>query len=106
MEVTVVRGSSYISDTNKIDPHKLSREQEQEYIGLVIKTKLIEAFNGSVPRVILDEALSLIDYSKFSDINNLNQDSKLLLENLIKYQLFIRNINFEDIDIGTIINRL
>lgn len=104
MEITVVRGSSYISDNSKIDPSYLTKEQLSDYIALVIKTKVIEAYNGKVPTLKLDEALSGINYLNYS--NHLTDNNqRLLLENIIKYQLFIHGIDTNNIDFKEIVNR-
>ena len=101
MEVVAVRGSSYVSDNTKINPNQLSEKQKKDYMELVVKTKIMQFYTGDI--VMLDEALSGIDYSNFT--SNLTDDAKLLLENIIKYRLYIYGIDIKNIDIKSIINR-
>ena len=105
MNVAFVRGSSYISDNSKINPNYLTKEQKSDYTALVIKSKVIEAYNGSVPTKKLDEALSEINYENYC--NNLdNSDQKVLLADIIKYQLFVYGIDTNNIDFREIVNRI
>lgn len=104
MEVLLTKGKSYLTDSNKINPNYLTLEGKRAYVAHLIKSRVIKYFNGTQPKVILDEALSRIDFSIF-DVR-LNKDEKLLLRDLIVYNLFLYDIDPYLIDFEEIFSRL
>lgn len=104
MEVVAVRGGSYLNDPAKIDPRDLDISQYCEYMGLVIKVKVIQYLDGRYSKNDINDALSCINYNAFIKIDKspLNINQKSLLKDIIKYELFLKNIdtdliNFEDV---------
>lgn len=106
MKLAIVRGSTYLSDNNKINPNYLTNKQLSDYIALVVKSKVIETYDGTVPTKILDEALSGINYDNYCGNNLNNDEQRLLLANIIKYQLFIYGIDTNNINFKEIVNRI
>ena len=106
MDVIITRGNSYLSDDNKINPTNLTQKQKIQYMELFLKTRLIQSLNGKVSSKIIDDSISSIDFSTFADnFGKLNSDQKFLLDNLIKYQLFLRGIDIDALDFNEILSR-
>ena len=86
MEIVVRRGNR-----ETIDQSNLSPKQKPGYLNLKIKLKLDSLFKGSVNHQLIEEAVNCIDLHPFTKIEN--NDQKLLLINLIKYQFMIRGVD-------------
>lgn len=106
MEVIFTRGESYVTTDNKINPENLCNKQNELYLAHLIKSTIIKQFNGTQPKVILDQALSRIDFSAFCTEIPLNNDQKLLLRDLIVYNLFIYDIKPDNINFNELLGRL
>lgn len=94
MEIVVQRGTP----PREIDVEKLADCQKPGYLNLKIKLKLISLY-PQISRDLINDAIDHIDLVPFTTLKN--SDQKLLLANIIKYQLMIRGI---DADINTICN--
>ena len=86
MEIVVRRG-----DRETIDQSNLSPKQKPGYLNLKIKLKLDSLFNQSVNHQLIEDAVNCIDLYPFTKIEN--NDQRLLLLNLIKYQFMIRGVD-------------
>lgn len=86
MQIVVQKGNR-----ETIDQSKLSQKQKPGYLNLKIKLKLDSLFGGTITHSLIEDAVNCVDLYPFIELKN--DDQKLLLMNLIKYQFMIRGVD-------------
>lgn len=94
MEIVVQRGIP----PRQINVGNLADCQKPGYLNLKIKLELISMY-PQVSRDLINDAIDHIDLVPFTTLKN--TDQKLLLANIIKYQLMIRGV---EIDVDKLCN--
>ena len=96
MQIVIKKGDQ----PNQIDVNNLNDNQKPGYLNLRLKLRLIDRY-PNLSKDLVNDAIDKIDLAPF--ISAHNADQKMLLFNIIKYQLMIRGV---DIDISELTEKL